>query len=347
MIDQQDDQAPQRMRAIVQDEYGDSEVLRLEELPVPAPREGEVLVRVHAAGVDMSVWHLMTGRPLLLRLFGFGLLRPRRRGRGRDLAGTVVAIGAGVDGLRAGDVVFGTADAAFADTAVTRANRLHRAPAGVPLAQLASIPTSGAAALHGLRDAGRLQRGQRVLVIGAGGGVGSFAVQLAVAAGAHVTAVCSAGKADFVRSLGAGEVIDYRSETLAQAVSRGVAPFDLVLEIAGERTIRELRAVTAPRGTIVLAGGEGGGRILGGVAHQLRGVLASLFAPQRIVMLVSAESEADLAELAAHLVAGTVVAAIDGELPLESVPEAIRRLERADVSGKLVIRISDDPVASR
>ncbi|WP_431031485.1 NAD(P)-dependent alcohol dehydrogenase [Plantibacter sp. RU18] len=335
---------PTWMRAIVQDEYGDAEMLRTEQVPVPSPGPGEVLVRVHAAGIDMGVWHLMTGRPLLLRLFGFGLQRPKLRGRGRDLAGTIVALGAGVEGLQAGDVVFGTADAAFADHAVTRADRLLAAPRGVPLSQLAALPTSGSAALHGLRDAGRLQRGQRVLVIGAGGGVGSFAIQLAVAAGAHVTAVCSAAKAGLARSLGAEAVIDYRSETLSQAIARGVERFDLVLEIAGERTIRELRAATVPGGAIVLAGGEGGGSMLGGVAHQLRGVLTAPFVRQRIVMLVSAERPTDLAELAAHLVAGTVVSTVDAELPLERVPDALRRLARGGIAGKLVIRVSDDPV---
>src|SRR4051794_3471488 len=245
------------MKAIVQDAYGEAEVLRLEDVDVPQPGPGEVLVAVRAAGVDRGAWHVMTGLPYLGRL-GFGLRRPRNRVRGLDVAGTVEAVGADVTRFGKGDEVFGTCRGAYAEYATARADHLALKPAHLTFEQAAALPTSGATALHALRHPG-----DRVLVIGAGGGVGSFAVQLAKARGAHVTGVCSTAKVDLVRRLGADEVIDYTRDPLT-------GQYDLILDIAGNRTLSTLRALLTPHGTLVIVGGENGGNFSGGMNRQFR-----------------------------------------------------------------------------
>lgn len=325
------------MKAIVHDTYGPPSVLRLEEIERPTPGTGEVLVRVHAASVDAGVWHLTTGRPYLLRA-AFGLRAPRSRVRGMDLAGRVEAVGPGVTRFRPGDEVYGTGDGSFAEFACARESRLASKPANLDFAQAAAVPVSACTALQGLRDSGRVQAGQTVLVIGASGGVGTYAVQLAKSFGAHVTGVCSAAKADLVRSLGADEVVDYTREDPTDGTRR----YDLVLDIAGNRPLSRLRAALNPRGTLVVMGGEGGGRWLGGIDRQLRAVLLSPFVGQRLRMLAAKQDHDDLRILAGLIEAGTLTPAIDRAFPLADVPEAVRYLKEGRARGKVVVTVQGD-----
>ena len=244
------------MKAIVHDDYGSADVLRLEETAVPAIGDDEVLLRVHAAGVDVGVWHLMTGLPYVLRLMGFGLLRPKHRIPGMEVAGRIEEVGKNVTDLANGDEVYGICDGSFAEYARAKPHQLAHKPANLSFAQAASVPVSGCTALQALRDAGRIEAGQQVLVIGAAGGVGTFAVQLAKAFGAQVTGVCSGTKVDLVRSLGADDVVDYTRHDFSEGTRR----WDLVLDTAGLRPLSTLRRALASRGTLVLVGGEGGGR---------------------------------------------------------------------------------------
>ena len=244
------------MQAIVQDEYGSADVLRLADIDRPRVGERDVLVEVHAAGLDPGVWHLMTGRPYLVRLMGFGLRRPKDRVPGQDVAGRVAAVGSGVARLRPGDEVFGTCSGAFAEYARGREDTLAPKPANLTFEQAAVVPTSAATALQALRDTAQVEAGQSVLVIGAGGGVGTFAVQIARALGAEVTGVCSAGKTELVRSLGARHVIDYSLEDFADGRQR----YDVILDTAGNRSLSHLRRALAPAGTLVIIGGEGADR---------------------------------------------------------------------------------------
>ena len=308
------------MKAIVQDAYGESEVLRLEDVVVPEIGPDEVLVAVRAAGVDRGAWHVMTGLPYLGRL-GFGLRRPRNRVRGLDVAGTVEAVGANVTRFRQGDEVFGTCRGAYAEYARARADHLVAKPAHLTFEQAAALPTSGATALHALRHPG-----DRVLVIGAGGGVGSFAVQLAKARGAHVTGVCSTAKADVVRQMGADRVIDYTREPLTGS-------YDLILDIAGNRSLSTLRALLTPRGTLVIVGGENGGDFSGGMNRQFRALAMSPFIGQRLSMVIAVPDLADLEAL------GALTPAIDRVFPLAEVPEAIRYVSGGHARGKVVVTV--------
>jgi len=245
------------MKAIVQDVYGSAGTLRFGDIDMPVIGDGEVLVRVRAAGVDPGVWHLMTGRPYLVRLMGMGVRRPKVPVRGRDLSGVVEAAGSRVTRFGPGDEVYGVTTAgSFAEYARSRESHLARKPANLSFEQAAAVPVSGMTALQGLRDVGRVQPGQRVLVIGAAGGVGSFAVQLAHAFGARVTGMCSTAKIDLVRSIGADDVIDYTRE---EVDARG-PQFDLILDTAGRRPVPVLRRALTPHGTLAIVGGEGGGR---------------------------------------------------------------------------------------
>src|SRR5687768_13207060 len=280
---------PSRMRAIVQDAYGEADVLRLAEIDRPTIGDDEVLVRVHAAGVDQGAWHLMAGLPYPIRLAGFGLRAPKARVRGRELAGRVEAVGPAVTTVRPGDEVLGIGEGSFAEYAVAAADKLVARPAGVPVRQAAAIGVSGTTALQAVRDHGRIQPGQQVLVIGASGGVGSFAVQIAKAFGAVVTGVCSTDKVDLVRSLGADAVVDYRRED----VTAGDRRFDVILDTGGNTPLRRLRRVLAPQGTLVIVGAETGGRWLGGLTRQLRAMLLNPFTSQRLGTFIATENAAD------------------------------------------------------
>lgn len=324
------------MKAIVQETYGPPDVLRLAEVDRPRVGKRDVLVRVHAAGLDPGVWHLMTGRPYLVRLMGYGLCRPKCAVAGQDVAGRVAAVGAEVTRLRPGDEVFGVCDGAFAEYACGREDALAPKPANLTFEQAAVTPTSACTALEALRDAARVQPGQTVLVIGAGGGVGTFAVQIARAFGAEVTGVCSVAKTALVRAIGARHAIDYTREEFA-----GGRRYDVILDAAGNRPLAHLRRALAPAGTLVVIGGEGGGRWLGGVDRQLRALLLSPFVRQTLRPLFSTVTADDLRRLRELLEAGKVVPVIDRTWPLSEAAEAVRHLEAGHARGKVAIRVLD------
>jgi NADPH:quinone reductase-like Zn-dependent oxidoreductase len=324
------------MRAVVQDTYGSPDVLELRDIAKPVPTDDEVLVRVRAAGVDPGVWHLMTGRPYLVRAMGYGLREPKVGVRGRDVAGRVEAVGTNVTQVQPGDEVFGIGEGSFAEYVRARADKLAPKPANLSFEQAAAVPISGLTALQALRDTGQVQPGQTVLIIGAAGGVGTFAVQLAKAFGAQVTGVASTTKVDLVRSLGAEEVIDYTRQDFAGGVRR----WDLIVDTAGRRSLSQLRRALAHRGTLVIVGGEGGGRWLGGFDRQiLRAPLLSALVRQRLRPLVSKERREDLLVLKELIEAGKVRSVIDRTYPLSEVPEAIRYLEEGHARGKVVITV--------
>lgn len=324
------------MKAIVQDVYGNSDVLRLREVEQPVPGAGEVLVRVRAAGVDQGVWHLMTGLPYLIRLFGYGVKKPKVPVRGREVAGVVEAVGAGVTRFRPGDEVFGTCEGSFAEYVCAKEALIARKPANLSFEEAAAAPISGGTALQAVRDAGQVSVGAKVLIIGAGGGVGSFAVQIAKAFGAEVSGVCSTGKVDLVRSLGADHVIDYAREDLAPA---GVL-YDVILDTAGNRPLSVLRRVLTPKGVLVIVGGEGGGKLTGGFQRSLGAPLVSLFSGQKLKGLVAKESYRDLEALTTLIEAGSVKPAVDRVFPLAEAPSAVTYLRDGKARGKVVISIS-------
>ncbi|WP_138907249.1 NAD(P)-dependent alcohol dehydrogenase [Streptomyces chryseus] len=324
------------MKAMTHATYGPTSVLRLEEIDRPVPGSGEVLVRIHAASVDPGVWHLMAGMPYLIRAMGFGLRAPKARVRGQDLAGRVELVGPDVTRFRPGDEVYGTCDGSFAEYTCAKEENLAHKPANLTFEQAAAVPVSGVTALQAVRDAGRLTSGQSVLVIGAGGGIGHFAVQLAKALGAHVTGVCSTSKADLVRSLGADEVVDYTREDATDGSRR----YDLVLDTAGNRPLAALRRALAPRGTLVIIGGEGGGDWIGGNGRQLRALLLSPFTGQRLRGLaVMNLRHGDLEALREFIEAGSLTPVVDRTCPLAEVPQAIDDLMAGRVRGKIVVRI--------
>ncbi|MGH3758838.1 NAD(P)-dependent alcohol dehydrogenase [Actinophytocola sp.] len=318
------------MKAIVQDTYGNADVLRFADVDRPPPGPGRLLVRVHAAGVDPGVWHLMTGLPLLVRP-ALGMRRPRLRVRGRDVAGTVEAVGAGVTRFEPGDEIFGAGDGTFAEYTLVREDRAARKPANLTFEQAATVPVSACTALQALRDRGKVEKGQRVLVIGAGGGIGTFAVQLAKVFGTHVTGVCSTGKADLVRELGADDVIDYTREEIP------AGRYDLVLDIAGNRSLADVRRTLTPTGTLVLVGGEDGGRWLGGMERNLGALLLSPFVKHNLRGMFATEPASDLDVLRELMEAGTVTPVLDRTFPLATAAEAIRYLHAGRARGKVVV----------
>ena len=324
------------MRAIVQEQYGDADVLELRDVPRPTPGKDEVLVEVRAAGVDPGVWHLMTGLPLMVRPM-LGLRRPRVKVRGRDLAGTVAEVGPGVTHVAPGDDVFGTCESgSFAQHAVAPARHIAPKPASLSFIEAAALPVSGMTALQAVRESGEVRAGQRVLVIGAAGGVGGYAVQIAAARGALVTGMCSGGKADLVRSLGARDVMDYTRE---EVDSRGPS-FDVIIDTAGNRRISQLRRALTPAGTLVLVGGESGrGRLLRGFDRQLRGPLISPFVKQRVRALMAIESVELLSDLTDLVESGVLRPIVDRTFPLEGAPEAIRLIATGHATGKVVVTL--------
>lgn len=320
------------MRAVVRLRYGGVKVIELEQILRTRIAADEVLLRVHAAGLDRGAWHLMTGRPYLLRL-GFGIFRPREHGLGREVAGTVLEVGAAVTRFSVGDDVFGIGTATFAEYAAAKADKLAHKPATLTFEEAAVLPVSGLTALQALRDGGRLAAGQRVLVIGASGGVGSFAVQLAALFGAEVTGVCGPAKVDFVRSLGADHVVDYTQDDFAD----GSRHYDLVLDLGGNPGVLRLRRALSPGGIAVIVGGEKGGRLTGGMGRQLRALILSRFSRQRLTTCLCKERYADLDELARLVEAGVLTPALDRVYPLERVGMAMRDLEEGKVRGKSAI----------
>jgi NADPH:quinone reductase-like Zn-dependent oxidoreductase len=321
------------MRAITQSRYGDADVLDLAKIPVPSIASDEILVKVHAAGLDRGTEHLLTGKPYAMRL-AVGLRRPKQPVPGRDAAGTVAAVGSSVTRFAVGDEVYGVAPGSFAEYAVGKERKLARKPANLSFTEAAVVPVSAGTALRAVEHVGRLEAGQSVLVLGASGGVGSYAVQVAKAIGAEVTGACSSSKRDFVRSLGADHVIDYTQEDFAD----GSRQYDLILDIAGNPSLTRLRRALTPRGTAVFVGGENAGSLLG-MGRQVRGVLASPFLRQRFVLLPSRESAEDYDHLTGLIEAGQVTPRLDDSFPLEDAADAVRRLERGEVQGKVAITV--------
>jgi NADPH:quinone reductase-like Zn-dependent oxidoreductase len=325
------------MTAVVQDHYSPvpEDLFRVAQIAAPIVGDGEVLVRVRAAGVDRGTWHIMSGLPYPIRLAGFGVRRPKYANPGRNLAGTVEVIGSGVTGFAPGDAVFGTATSTFAQYSSAQTGKLARKPARLSFEQAASIPVSGVTALQAVRDHGRVRPGEKVLIIGASGGVGAFAVQIAKASGAEVTGVCSTGKADLVRALGADHVIDYNRADFAAGRHR----YDVVLDTGGNSRLSHLRRALAPRGRLVIVGGETDGRVLGGSDRQIRAKLLSPFIRQQLGTFVAKENGADLTTLGELVEAGKLTAAIDRAYPLAEADAAIRRLLDGKAHGKLVVSV--------
>ena len=324
------------MKAIVQDRYGSPDVLELRDVATPVPADNEVLVRIHAATVNAYDWHLMRGDPYVARL-SLGLGSPKAKIRGRDFAGRVEAVGKEVSGLRPGDEVYGEADGAFAEYVCAADAMVGPKPANLTFEEAATVPLAANTALMGLRDSARLQAGQRVLVNGASGGVGPFAVQIAKSFGAEVTGVCSTRNVDQTRELGADHVIDYTQEDFAQNGRR----YDVILDLVGNRSLTEFRRSLTPEGTLLLSGGGNseGGSLLGPVGLMLKGRALSPFVRQRIVPFIAAQSKENLATLRELAESGRLTPVIERTYPLEKAPEAIRHLEAEHARAKIVITV--------
>lgn len=321
------------MKAVVQDKYGSADVLELRDVERPTPSEDEVLVRVKAAGVNMADWHMMAGKPTIMRLFGVGFKRPKQRIRGSDVAGVVEEVGSGVTQFVPGDEVFGSARGAFAEFATARVKRLLPKPEGVSFEQAAAVSMVGYTALQALR-AGNVSLdaldGQRILVIGAAGGVGSMTVQLAKHFGATVTGVCSTAKVALVRSLGADDVIDYVHGTLQ-------GTYDVIVDTAGNRSLGTLRRLLTPKGRLVIVGGEGGGSVLGALKRNLRAAAMGPFTGQKLIGLMAMESPDDLAIMRDLLASDAITAPIERTFSLAEAADAIRHLEAGRALGKVVV----------
>jgi NADPH:quinone reductase-like Zn-dependent oxidoreductase len=321
------------MKAIVQDTYGAADVLMLREVERPEVRDDEVRIRVVAAGVDRGAWHLMTGVPYLMRMFGVGLRVPKVRVPGTNVAGRVDAVGKDVTRFQQGDEVYGTCKGSFAEYACAREDRLAPKPANLTFEQAAGVPHAGFAALQALRDHGKVQPGQKVLIVGASGAVGSMAVQLAKAFGAEVTGVCSTSKVDMVKALGADHVIDYTHDDFAEGNR-----YDLILDIGGSSPLSRLRRALTPKGTLVIVGGEGGGRWIG-MGRQIRALMLSPFVGQKLGTFVAKQNAQDLLVLNESIESGQVTPIIGRTYALSDAPDAIRDLETGQTRGRIIITI--------
>jgi len=327
---------PTTMSAASRHRYGPPESVTIEQTAVPEPGPTEVLVEVAAAGLDRGVWHLMTGMPYLLRLAGFGVTRPKQPVLGGDVAGRVVAVGSSVTRFAPGDHVTGIADGSFAEYAVADESKLAIKPDSITFDEAAASPTSGVTALQALTTVGGIEAGQNVLIIGASGGVGSFAVQIAKTLGASVTGVASTAKLEFVTSLGADAVIDHTTTDLRDINEQ----FDLIIDIAGRTPLRHLRRLLTAHGTHVIVGGDNGGRFAAGTGRNLRAAVLSVFVSQRMTFFISSGSREYLDPLVEMLAERSVVAAIDQRVPLADALDAIRALDAGRIRGKSVIVVA-------
>jgi len=323
------------MKAIVQHEFGSADVLELQEIDKPEIKADEVLVRVQAAGVDPGVWHLMTGLPYLVRMAGFGMRAPKQPVPGVDVAGVVEAVGVDVKRFQPGDEVFGSGDGAFAEYATAKEERLALKPANLTFEQAATVAVSGFTALQGLRDKGEVQPGDRVLIIGASGGVGTFAVQIAKSMGADVTGVTSTRNLDMVRSIGADHVIDYTREDITDA---GLT-YDVILDTAGNRSLSLLRRALTAKGTLVIVGAEGGGKWIGAVGRTIRALLISPFVGQRLRAFISNQNNEDLIALRDLIESGDLAPVIDKTYELAETADAIRYIAEGHARGKVVVAV--------
>ena len=337
LTEKQNVTAKNTMQAIVQDKYGSADVLELREIDKPKIAADEVLVRVKAAGVDRGVWHMVTGQPYMMRAMGFGLRAPKTNTPGMDLAGVVEAVGENVTRFRQGDEVFGTVIGAkaFAEFAKLEEDKLAYKPENLSFEEAAAVPVSALAALKGVRGVGNVQPGQNVLIIGASGGVGHYAVQIAKSLGAVVTGVASTSKLDMVREIGADYVIDYTKEDITDS---GIK-YDGIIDIGGNRKLRKLRRALTRKGTLVITGGEGGGKWFGGIERQLRALMWSVFVGQKLTSYISMENLEDLQTLKRMIEDGKLKPVVDRSFPLAETADAIRYLESGCARGKIVVTI--------
>jgi NADPH:quinone reductase-like Zn-dependent oxidoreductase len=327
------------MRAVVQHRYGaPKDVLRIEQVPQPKIGDDDVLIRVRAAAVDRGVWHVVTGLPYPIRLAGYGLRAPKAPVPGMDVAGEVVAVGAHVNRLQIGDRVFGTARGSLAQYARASQFTVTAKPAGLTWEQAAAVPCSAVAALQALRDRAQVEAHHEVLIIGASGGVGTFAVQISKALGGRVTGMCSTPKVDLVRSLGADDVVDYTVTGLGELADAG-RRYDVVLDTGGHASLTSLRRVLTSRGRLVIVGSETGGRWLGGTDRQLRAMALSPFLRQTLGTLMSSANVSDLDALTELIKKGDVTPIVDRCFDLAEVPAAIGHLVAGRAHGKIVIRV--------
>jgi NADPH:quinone reductase-like Zn-dependent oxidoreductase len=325
------------VKAIVRHTYGSPDVLRLEDIETPEVGDDQVLIRVRAASVNAYDWHVLRGLPYLVRVEE-GLREPRTTGTGVDLAGEVEAVGKDVSEFQPGDEVFGERDGAFAEYASGRAVNFVPKPAGLTFEQAAAIPMAGFTALQALRDKGQLQAGQKVLINGAAGGVGTFAVQIAKELGAEVTAVCSTRNVEMVRLIGADHVIDYTREDFTRSGQR----YDLIIDVAASRPLRDCRRVLSPNGALVVVGaavGHADGRWIGPMVRPIAAVILSRFGSQRLLPFLAHRSSDDLRALTALIEAGKVTPVIDRSYPLRETADAIRYVEAGHARGKVVITV--------
>ena len=333
----QDTAAPgDRMKAIVYCDYGPPEILRLEDVARPSPSDNQVLLKVRAASVNPLDWHYMRGTPYIARLMGMGFRKPKATRLGVDVAGIVEAVGRNVTQFKPGDEVFGSAHGAFAEYAVASEKRLVRKPANLTFAEAAAVPVAAVTALQGLRDKGKLQRGQTVLINGASGGVGTFAVQIAKSLGARVTGVCSTRNVDMVRSLGAEQVIDYTKQDFTKLGQR----YDLILDNVGNHSLSACRRAMNPRARYVMVGGQPG-RWIAPLDRALAATALSWVVSQDLSMMLATMTKEDLGILSELAQAGKITPVIDRTFPLSQLPEAVRYLETGHARGKVAILVSE------
>ena len=320
------------MKALVQDRYGSADVLELRDVERPNPGEGQLLVRVVAAGMDRGAWHFMTGQPYLMRVLGFGFRAPSVAVPGTNFAGVVEAVGPGAGAFAVGDEVYGATRGAFAEYAVAPVGKVAPKPAGLSFAQAAVLPYPTFVALQALRDHGQVRPGQRVLVVGASGAVGTIAVQLAVAFGATVTGVCSDRGADLVRSLGASDVVDHTREDFADGWRR----YDLIVDVGGRTPIRRLRRALTRTGRLVIVGGEGD-RWIGGIQRQLWAHVLSPFVSQRLGAFVTREDARELLKMNELVAAARVAPVLGREFTLEEGAAAVAEFEAGATPGRRIV----------
>ncbi len=324
------------MKAIVQEGFGPPDSLQFLDIDRPEIRSGSVLLEVHAAAVNPYDWHMLRGDPRVARLMGgVGVTRPKARIAGVDIAGRVAEVGDDVHGVQPGDEMFGFARGSFAEYAAADAALLVPKPVGLSFEQAAALPMAAVTALHAIRDSGRVQSGQRVLVNGAAGGVGIFAVQIAAALGAEVTGVCNGSNADLVRSVGADRVVDYTSADFVD----GPTQYDLILDNVGNRTIRDLRRAVTPRGRVIVNGGGSPGHVIGAVGSVLRAAVVNMFVREQIMFLPTSQSQDDLLAIADMVDAGTLRPVIDRTYPLAETAAALHHVEAGHARGKVVIAV--------
>jgi NADPH:quinone reductase-like Zn-dependent oxidoreductase len=324
------------MRAIVQDRFGPPDVLQLADTGLPEVGADDVLVRVHAAALNPADWHILRGDPLVARLMGVGLTKPKARVAGIDAAGVVETAGANVRGLRNGEEVLGFCRGAFAEYACAAADMVVPKPAKLSFEQAAAVPVAATTALRGIRDVGQVKAGQQVLVNGAGGGVGTYAVQIAAALGAEVTGVCSTRNVELVRSLGAAHVVDYTREDF----TGGRSQYDVILDNVSDLPLTRLRRALAPKGILVLNGGGSPGHVFGPVAGILRAVVANAFVSQRLRPLPSRQNRAELLAVTGLIEAGKLMPVVDRTYPLADTVEGLRTVEQGHTRGKVVVTVA-------